>query len=389
MNELARNINMRIPRTVIGMNASQQIGLIGKELKAKKALIVTDQGVFRAGLTSVAAESLHREGIDVEVFDKCGESAPISQLVECAAFITGHKINLVIGIGGGSVLDFTKLTVALADHDGNVQILFNPALINKKVTSTILVPTTAGTGSEVNIGALCTNDETHRKVIVKSDFIGADVAVLDPMLTLNLPPSITAETGMDALSHAIEALTSAKANIVADVFAEKAIRLVSQNIRKAYREGPQNPEARYNMLLAASMGILGAASSSTYIVHTLSYPLGMMTHLSHGKACVLMLPFAMEFNLPGNIERFARVAELMGEPVEGLNPETRAHKSVQAVRRLISELGLPRRLSDIGLKQKDIPAVVDFIYQYYAYQLDNNPRHVERDDLKQILESAM
>jgi alcohol dehydrogenase class IV len=132
---------------------------------------------------------------------------------------------------------------------------------------------------------------------------------------MNLPPSLTAETGMDALSHAIEAYTSSKANSVADIFAEKAIRLISQNILTAYKRGPQSPEARYNMMLAGSLGILGLASSAAYIVHTLSYPLGMMTHLSHGKACVLMLPYAMEFNLTGNLERFAKIAELMGESV--------------------------------------------------------------------------
>ena len=389
MNELSRILTMRIPRTVIGMDASAQIGSIGKELKAKKALIITDRGVFKAGLTQKAAESLQKEGIGFEVFDECGESAPISEMVKCSRVIKDHQINLVIGIGGGSVLDFTKLTVALADHDSNVEVLFNPALINKKITSSILVPTTAGTGSEMNTGALCTNDETHRKVIVRSEFIGANTAILDPMLTLRLPPSITAETGMDALSHAIEALTSAKANIVADVFAEKSIRLVSQNIRKAYSDGSHNPEARYNMMLGASFGILGAASASTYIVHTLSYPLGMMTHTSHGKACVLMLPYAMEFNMSANLERFARIAELMDEPVQGLNLENKAAKAVQAVRRLISDMGMPQKLSDIGLKKQDVPAVVDYVFQYYAYQLENNPRRIERVDLQRLLETAL
>ncbi|HXX59645.1 MAG TPA: iron-containing alcohol dehydrogenase [Dehalococcoidales bacterium] len=389
MNELSSLIPMRIPRALVGMNASEQIGGIGKELGARKALIVTDQGVNGAGLIKGAAESLQKAGIPFEIFDKCAESAPISLIKECASLIRNHGINMVVGIGGGSVLDLTKITTAVADHGGSSDLIFNSALIVKKDIITVLVPTTAGTGSEINSGALCTDDETHRKVVVRSTFLAADAAILDPALTLRLPPAITAETGMDALCHAIEAYTSAKANTVADMFAEKAIQLISRSIKAAYTDGPRNPEARYNMLLAASFGILGANSSSTYIVHTLSYPLGMMTHTSHGKACVLMLPYAMEFHLTSRLERFARIAELMGEPVQGLTTEEKAHKSVQIVKKLAADFGLPLKLSEIGLKQKDIPAVVDYVFQYYEVQLANNPRPINREDLKHILESAL
>ena len=390
MNDLATLLQMSVPRTLVGINASAQAGKIVDEFGVKKALIVSDEGVIKAGLTNTVRESLDKQGISVEVFSDCPESAPISSITACSKIITGEKIEAVIGIGGGSVLDLTKLARAVAAHDGDTSVLFDSSKMKHDGIPMVMLPTTAGTGSEVSAGAVFTTVEAPvRKSAVKNDHLASNVAVLDPNLTLNLPPAITADTGMDALSHAIEAYTCTKANVVADVFAEKAISLVAENLRIAYARGSKHIDVRYNMMLAASYGILAIRSSTSYIVHSFSYPLGLKAHLGHGRACAMTLPTVMEFNLIGNPERYARVAELMGENTAGLTLREKGERAVSAVRNLIADIGLPQKLSDVGIKQSDIPEIVDYVTKYHGYQIETNPREVTRDDLIKILESIL
>ena len=224
---------------------------------------------------------------------------------------------------------------------------------------------------------------------MRSNYLLPDAVIIDPALTLNLPPSATADTGIDALCHAIEGYTSWKANIITDMVAEKVIKLVSDNLRIAYAKGSKHMEARYNMAIAAAFSMFALRTSGSYIVHSLSYPLGIKAHLSHGTACALMLPYVMEFNLTGNMEKLAKVAELMGENTEGLSVREKAQKSIGAVRCLSADLGLPQRLGEVGLKETDIPEMVDYVFKFHAYQIENNPRYVSREDMAKILKAAL
>ena len=392
MKALLKEFEIGMPKTLVGVNASSQIGALSRELGAKKAIIVSDPGIIRAGLINVAKASLEKEGIACDIFDNCPQSAPLSSIKECVKLIQNTQCDVVIGIGGGSVMDLAKMAVSVAAHEGDISILYDPKKIIKSGVPTIFAPTTSGTGSEVSWGAVFTDDTDEndkRKKAVKSDYLFAHTAVLDPLLTLNLPPAITADTGMDVLAHAIEGYTSVKANIVADMFAEKAIRLVAENLRLAYAKGSQNIEARYNMMIAASLAITVLRSSASYIVHSFSYPVGMMGHLGHGAACALTLPYVMEFNLIGNPEKFASVAELMGESVEGLTIMEKAARSVGAVKKLMADIRLPLRLPEVGIGEKDIPEMVDYVYKYHSYQIEANPRELSREDLENILKSAL
>jgi alcohol dehydrogenase class IV len=253
----------------------------------------------------------------------------------------------------------------------------------------IFLPTTSGTGSEWSNSAVFTDDASKRKIPVNNDYLWVDAAVIDPALTLNLPPSATADSGMDALSHALEGYTCWKANVITDMLAEKAIKLISDNLRAAYAKGSKHMEARYNMAVAAALAMFAIRTSAGYIVHSLSYPLGIKAHLSHGAACSLMLPSVMEFNLVGNMEKFAKVAELMGETTEGLSVREKAQKSIGAVRRLSADLGLPQTLREVGIKEADIPEIVDYVFKFHAYQIENNPRYVRREDLERIVRAAL
>jgi len=389
MEEMSRIVPLRIPRTLIGVDASEQVGTIAKEYGAKRALLVTDPGIVKTGLLDRIQKSLEKANVAIEVFDDSSTSAPFSSISKCAKAIGDNGCDLVVGIGGGSVLDLAKLAVVVASHDGDTNILYKPDTMKKPGVPMILLPTTAGTGSEVSNVAVCTDEKTKRKVPVRSDYFWADAVIVDPMLTLNLPAPITADTGMDVLSHAIEAYTSLKASVVGDTFAEKAIKLVAENLRIAYARGSKHIDARYNMAIAASFGILSLRSSGSYIVHSLSYPLGMKANISHGRACALMLPYVMDFNLIGNLHRYAKVAELMGESTEGIPLNEKAKKSVGAVRDLSQDVGLPQRLSEVGISKKDIPEIVDYVFEFHSYQIENNPREVTRDDLNNILETAL
>jgi len=216
-----------------------------------------------------------------------------------------------------------------------------------------------------------------------------DAAIIDPALTLNMPPSTTADSGMDALCHAIEGYTSWKANILTETLTERAISLVAGNLRVAYAKGSKHIEARYKMALAAALAMIGLRTSGSYIVHSMSYILNNKAHLSHGTACALMLPYVMEFNLAGDMERFARVAELMGEKTDGLSLREKAERSVTAVRCLSADVGLPRTLGEVGIKEGDIPEIIDYVFKFHSYQIENNPRYVRREDLERLLRAAL
>jgi alcohol dehydrogenase len=385
MEEVSRIFEMRVPRTVIGINASKCAGSIARKLGAKKIIIITDPGVMKVGLANKVSESLKNENLAYTIFSQCLPNAPLSGIYQCCKLIQDEKVNLIIGIGGGTVMDTVKLAGLLATNDGDFNVLFDTAKIKARSLPRILIPTTSGTGSEWSNVAVFTNESDKRKVPIRSDHLWVDAAIIDPLLTLNLPPSVTAETGMDALSHAIEAYTSWKANVITDALAEKAISLISDNLRIAYARGSKHVESRYNMSIAAGLAVLALRSSGSYIVHSFSYPLCNWTTLSHGAACSLMLPPVMGFNLIGNMDKFAKIARLMGEKTDGLSLQEQAQKSIEAVRHLSMDLSLKQSLGEAGISENDIPQIVDYVFQFHMYQIENNPRNLSREDARQIL----
>ena len=389
MEEVGRMLEIQMPRTLIAVNGSEHVGVMAKELGAKKILILTDVGVMGAGLIDRVKGSLQKEKLTFDIFSGCLASAPLASVRECGKLIEGGQFDLMIAVGGGSVMDTAKVAAIVAAHGGDVSVLFDPGKIRSGGIRKIFLPTTSGTGSEWSNGAIFTDEASQRKAPVRSNYLLPDAVIIDPALTLNLPPSATADTGIDALCHAIEGYTSWKANIITDMVAEKVIKLVSDNLRIAYAKGSKHMEARYNMAIAAAFSMFTLRTSGSYIVHSLSYPLGIKAHLSHGTACALMLPYVMEFNLIGNMEKFAKVAELMGENTEGLSVREKAQKSIGAVRCLSADLGLPQRLGEVGLKETDIPEIVDYVFKFHAYQIENNPRYVSREDMAKILKAAL
>jgi alcohol dehydrogenase class IV len=250
----------------------------------------------------------------------------------------------------------------------------------------ILIPTTAGTGSEVTRVFVLTDERDQTKKTIGSTFAVPEVAILDPMLTLSMPPHITANTGMDALVHAIESYVSAITTPYAEILAIEAISLIAHNLPLAYSKG-NNLIARYNMLLASNIAGLAFGSSRTGAVHGLAYVIDIDYHLPHGRANAIMLPHVMNFNKTGNLRKFAKIGEAMGENVEGLSVYEAADRSIEAVKNLLQAVQIPFRLSQYGISSDDLPKLVEGGMKQ-ARLFVPNPRDLTPEDVRSIYESA-
>ncbi len=387
-------LRVRIPNTFMGDGAVENVGALVKQRGGKKVLIITDSGIVQAGLVDEVKKPLEKEGIESATFDGCKSDALISVIKDCAQFAAKGDYDLIIGVGGGSVMDTAKVVrIAAKAKDISTETIRSyfggvpgPGL------PMILIATTAGSGAEMSGAAVVTDDvaggEMLKRAIVNECLL-PDAVIVDPLMTANLPPRITADTGMDALAHAIEGYTHARANVVSDMFAETALKLVSSNLRSAYGEGSANPEARYSMSVAASLAILAFnTAGGPTLTHGMGHSLQAKAHCTHGAACAIVSPHVMEFNIPACLPRFARIAELMGEKVDGLSPPDAAQKAVDAVRRLSLDVGMPTRLRDIGVKREAIPEIVDILFNVNGRTLINNPRECSKDDALKILEAA-
>ncbi len=388
---MSKIINVRIPNTLIGLGAINNIGDVVRDLSPSKVLIVTDPVIKKVGLTNSISSLLRKARYVFDVYDECESNASVKSLERLVKRIKSGKYDLLIGIGGGSVLDSTKVASLVAANQGlSLYDLLDGKSATKAIAK-ILIPTTAGTGSEWSTVGMVSDDRTggQKKAITSAKNVPEGV-IVDPELTINLPQKVTADTGMDALVHAIEAYTSSNANIFSDMFALTALELISQNILQAYSKGKQNIGARYNMSVGASIAMYAVAVSGVGIAHFMGHPLEKRAHVSHGVSCTLMLPYVMEFNLIACPEKFARIAEVMGESVDGLSVFDAAAKSIEAVKRISRPLGIPQTLSDIGIKKTQIREMAEEMLDAYGVETKSwNPREVSVEDTVKIYTSAL
>jgi len=384
--EIYRVSNFYSPRKIIlGQDTVKKVGDEAKALGGSRALIITDPLIVSAGYVKVVEDSLRAAKIEVGIFDRVVPEPPARCVEEGVKMIPEGKYDIIIGLGGGSSLDIAKGVALMATNPGKVVDYAGIDLVPKPGLPKILIPTTAGTGSETS-KSLVVTDENNIKRSIRTSFGISDVAILDPMLTLSMPPQVTANTGMDALVHAIESYVSATTTPFAEILAIEAIRLIAHNLPLAYSKG-SNLIARYNMLLAASLAGLAFASSRLGIVHGLAYVIDTEYHLPHGRANAIMLPHVMDFNKSGNLVKFGRIAEAMGAPVGGLSPYEAAEKSVQMVKNLLDALQIPYRLSQYGIPKDHLPKLVEGGMKQ-ARLFVPNPRDVTQDDLRNIYEKA-
>jgi len=371
-----------IPRIVMGPGALDQLADEARALKAKKVLIVTDQGLIEAGLVKQAQAVLEKADIKYAVFGDVEADPRYEIVADCVAMIRAENADLIIGFGGGSPIDIAKVSAVMAINEGPISQYFGIDLIPQAGLPTLIIPTTAGTGSEVTPIAILSDHTQKLKKGIVSQHLFPSAALLDPELTLGLPAPVTAATGMDALIHAIESFTSKNATSISDMLARQAMQLIAKNIRTAYTDG-SNLVARSNMLEGSLLAGMAFCNAGVTAVHAFAYPIGAEFHIPHGVANSIMLVPVMEFNMFGNLTRFAEMAEILGEDTSGLDERESAQAAVRAMRRLAVDLKIPDHLSDFGVREQDIPSLAEGVMKVTRL-LANNPRELNQRDAEEI-----
>lgn len=373
-------------RIVFGNGSFLELAERVSELRGKRPLVVMDKQLAGAGVGAQVAGLFDKAKLKYVLFDAAEPEPRLELADEGAKAALKGKCDAVVGIGGGSTMDLAKAVAVLAANKGKAVDYLGLNKVPGPGLPTIMVPTTAGTGSEVTFTAVFVRKNLKKKEGMNSPYLYPDLAILDPMLTLSLPPHPTATTGIDALCHAIESYTSINASPMSELISLEAIRLIAENLRTCVHNGG-DLQARENMLLGSLYAGLGLANAGVTAVHSLSYPLGGKFGVPHGLANTVMLPAVMVYNLAAAHEKFAVVAEAMGEVVDGMSLREAAYQSVEAVDSLIEDCGIYSTLKDFGIKETDFPELAK-VAMTVARPLANNPRKIAVEDAMAIYEDA-
>lgn len=389
-------------RIVFGSGVVNRLGQFLKPWGSKRALVVTDAILVRVGVVEQVASPLRAAGIDVALFDG-GEPEPSFGVVDKSlAMAKEVQPDVIVAVGGGSNMDLAKIVASVLTHGGTYRDYFGYGKIPGPIMPLVCLPTTAGTGSEVSHAAVLTDTENQLKSSCLSHFLRPALAVVDPKLTLTCPPKATADSGIDALTHAIEGMTAMAYDQIdvpvdepfpydgkqpiADCLAERAIELIGKHLIAAVRE-PSNLEAREGMSLAATLAGLAFSNSAVAVVHALEYPIGGALHCSHGAGNGLLLPHVMRFNLPNRKKEFQRIANLLGESTDGLSDVAAAECAITAVTRLQAAVGIPQRIRELGGAKEQLPVFAKKAFGITRLMLLNG-RIPTESDLLEILQAA-
>jgi 4-hydroxybutyrate dehydrogenase len=370
---------------LLGAGTVKEVGQTFQAAGGKKVLIVTDSGVVKAGLLQPIKKSLAEAKIPYEIFDRVEPNPSDKTVMEGVQVFKRTGCNAILGVGGGSPLDASKAIQVMTAHPGEIHEYFGAAAASKITLPRpylIGIPTTSGTGSEVSRGAIITNTKTNTKSVIRTG--PSSLAVLDPEMTLTLPPKLTAATGMDALSHHIEACVSNAYQPVCTALALEGIRLVGRSLKKAVEKG-DDLDARTDMAVASMMGAL-AFQKGLGAVHSLAHQLSTEADVHHGVANAVMLPHVMRFNISHAREELAQVARALGEKVDSLTAAQAAEQACVGVARLSSSIGLPSRLRDVGVKEKQIPAMAEKAMGDWCHPF--NPRPCTKEDMLALYRGA-
>ena len=380
-------VSIKSPQLMLaGIGALDRLSDEIKVMEAKKALLVTDKGVMESGIGEKIQALLTDCGAGVEAFVEVIPDPDIACAEACIKKAKSGAFDLIVGVGGGSPMDIASITGVMCNNPGTVHDYFGVNLVKNPGIPTVLIPTTAGTGAEVTPNAILTDTKEQLKKAIVSPYILPRIAVIDPLLTVTLPPRVTAFSGMDALTHAIEAYTSVNANDWTDLYATHAIVYISRSLRTATYKG-ENLEARYEMAIGSLYAGIALANAGVTAVHALAYPLGGEFNVPHGIANGLLLPYVMEYNVMGDIQKFAHVARLMNEPVEALHPLDQAVTAAKSVKALLEDLPVPHSLYELDIPKDAIPRMAAAAMKITRL-MGNNPRNLTEDDVVEIYEQA-
>jgi alcohol dehydrogenase class IV len=373
-------------RILFGVNAVNQVGDMISQLGGHRVFLVADPGLKQAGIIQQVADLLDKAKIPCTVYDKVTPEPGLKLADQAVLLAKKNKADCVVGLGGGSALDIAKAASILLTNGGKAEDYLGLGKIKRQGVPKIMIPTTAGTGAEVTFTAVFINEKTNSKGGMNGDPLYPDAAILDPALTLSLPPHVTAATGIDAFTHALEAFVSTQAHVISDMYALEAIGLISNNLGAAYANG-SNLEARSAMLMGSLLGGKALATAGVGLVHAMAYPLGGMFNTAHGLANAVLLPYVVEYNIIGSPDKFATIAQVMGYEIEGLPLREAAQLAVEAIHQLNADVGIPSSLADLNIPTDKIAEMAQ-IALTVTRPVENNPRKPTQEDVIAVYEAA-
>ena len=376
------------PRVLYGPGVVREVGFEAQKIGGTRAVIVTDKVLRQTGLVDRVVEGLAGSGVEmVGIFDDVPPNSEVQVVDRGAALARQWDCDILIAVGGGSVIDTAKGMNIVLSEGGSILDYEGAGLLNRPMRPLIAIPTTAGTGSEITIAAVIKDNARGIKLEFSSPFIPPNVAILDPELTLGLPPGLTASTGMDALTHAIEAYVSPYSEPICDALGLHAIRMIAANLPLAVHHG-DDLEARGNMLLAAAIAGMSFSNALCGVVHAMAHACGGRFGVPHGVANAILLPFGMEFNLEAAAPRLAEVAAALGVDVLGqkLDAESAARAGIAAVRQLSQDCGLSLRLSQVGVRREGFAEMAGDALG--DAMMISNPRPASEEEIVALYERA-
>lgn len=372
-------------RVECGNGMSKKTGELVNELDVSRVLIVTDKGVRSANLLEGIVKSLHAVNLEYEIYDEVEPNPSADTIRRGTEVLKQRNCDAVLGVGGGSSIDTAKAIAVMAVNPGDILDYEGVGMIRIPPLPIIAIPTTAGTGSEATNSTVVTNKETSFKLGVLSSYLFSDLAILDPALTIQLPQEITASTGMDALTHAIESYTSKTANPVSQGYAIQAIKMIGEHLPKAYFRGT-DIESREKMLVAAMLAGVAFSQSRLGNVHAISHTLGGTFDIPHGIANAALLPFVMKFNLPACAAQYKDIAIALGREVNGLPEMEAAKEAIETVIRMNESMNIPLNIKDLGVSLQLMEKLVEDSMR--SGNVHVNPRLTRPADIQAIIEKA-
>lgn len=376
------------PRAICEAGSLARVGELMTELGVQRAIVVCDAGIAACGFADRAVAALSASGVASTVFDQVLADPPVPVVLAGVEAARAFGADGVIGLGGGSSLDTAKLVALLARSEQQIEELYGTDLARGGRLPLVQIPTTAGTGSEVTWASVVTNEANEKKAIYSRQLL-PDVALLDAELTLGMPPRVTAATALDAMVHAVEAYTSrTRKNVVSDALAVKALELLGSNIRRVVADG-SDIEARSAMLLGSMLAGMAFVNASVAAVHALSYPLGARFHVPHGHSNALVMGPVFRFNMPAAEKAYAELAVHLLPGRHFTSDAEAAMAFVVELEQLFASVGLETRLSQLGVREADIPDMAREVTVGIQRLLANNPRDMSFDDVVNVYRSVL
>ncbi len=367
-------------KIIFGSGSLKKLAEEVKSFPEGKALVVSDENLSKSEIVEKVVEILKEAGREVVIYGDVSPEPRIEHADKAGELAKGCAF--VVGVGGGSSMDVAKGASVLALNPGKARDYIGVGKVPQKGIPIVAIPTTAGTGSEVTPTAVFIFDE-RKKGGINTPFIIPDLAILDPELTVSLPPSLTASTGMDALTHALESYVAKVSNPMSEMFSVEALKLISSNLRVAYAD-PENLDAREGMMLGSLLAGIALAHAGVGACHSISYPLSSFYGIGHGLANAVLIPHVSFYNAIAVPQKYALVASILGEDVEGMPLREASFAVYDALLKLLYDLNLPVNLYSLGVAEEDLPRIAASALEVDR-PLANNPRKIGYDEIYNIL----